>query len=128
MSKIEPLFYTRFIKHDPIAEVNKDPSMTCKDLYLTTKQRVQSLLAAGQNLLAGRLGSEYFEQNGTSVNEDIKDTPLNDLHDFNVSARNLNEKFAKAQAKVHAKVNVQSQSSSSESVLNSEKVADISKN
>lgn len=95
-SSNKPLFQTRFIKFPVFPEVNKSPSMTCSDLYLTTKQRVQSLLAAGQNLLAGRLGPEYFEQNSQVVNESIKDPELKDLHDYNVAARNLNTKFESA--------------------------------
>lgn len=81
------------IEHKPelVASISKEPSMTSTDLFLSSKQRIQNLLSAGQNLLHSRLGDEYFEQVGP-VNENIKDRPLEDLHDYNAAVRDLADK------------------------------------
>lgn len=93
-------FYS-FINHlDKKPEVNLSPSMTSTDLYLTTKQRVENLLHAGQDLLNSRLGPEYFEQNGNKVDESITDTDLTDLHDYRAASLKLDKKLSDAYSKV----------------------------
>ena len=84
--------FNRFSDFPSYREKSNLPTMTSTELFLTTKQRVQSLLTAGQNLLASRLGPQYFEQTGSSVNENITDEPLRDLHDVTLAMNKMKEK------------------------------------
>lgn len=122
------------IEHRPklVPSKSNEPSMTSTDLFLSTKQRIQNLLNAGHNLLNYRLGDEYFEQTGSTVNENIVDRPLNDLHDYNQAVRDLADKSAAVNASIkkasvsQKKSSVTSDSQSTDNVKSNDLTQSIS--